>query len=259
VLTSFSAWYLYSVLADDFVVFKSVKYKSKKLTIALPSNDLEQFDHLVGAESNRLMPSGWQLKIILSFSFLSKVRSMDSKSRIICGGDYVRIKHLQSRGYLLSRSDDERESASVVAPLGLLARKSASSKTRTQGLYIGTEATSHIDLDSSSSSNSSEVWQITLDNPYGVGAVTQGAFVRFRSVLSGLYMCIRTQDPADDEILLSTKLGPESVSSSSASDEELILATTDKKDSSSIFQILTFDRKPDSHTRLKNIGKLVYC
>ena len=52
------------VQEGDFVLFKSVKYKGKILTITHPSSDPDKYDHLVGVDKNSHMHSGWQLKSV---------------------------------------------------------------------------------------------------------------------------------------------------------------------------------------------------
>jgi hypothetical protein len=218
-------------------VFKSLRF-SKKLVISLLSPNPDKYDHIVGIDKNKIMSSGWQLKLVSQYTTESKIKQMDSKYREVRGGDYIRLKHLQSKGYLLSCIDDSKESASLVAPLGLLARKAMTTKDNTHNLYIQTRASDRAEEELTS--DSSTIWQITSEmGEFGFGSLAHGSSVRLRNIVSGLYLCIREKEPGDDPLLLHSIL-PEFSSN-------LILATTSKKDESSLFRILSFDNRGRSH------------
>lgn len=224
-------------------MFKSLRY-SKKLLISMLSQNPNKYDHIVGIDKNKIMPSGWQLKVVSQYTTESKIKQMDSKFREVRGGDYIRLKHLQSKGYLLSRVDDSKESASLVAPLGLLARKAMTAKENTHSLYIQNRASDR--TEDELTSDSTTIWQITSEiGEFGFGSLSHGSSVRLRNIVSGLYLCIREKN-MDDDPLLSHSILPEFSPS-------LILATTSDKDENSLFRIFSFDNGGRSHQHSKSV------
>jgi len=196
------------------------------------------------------MPSGWQLKVVLPYISEVKINSLSSKERTLRGGDYIRLKHLQTKGNLLSRLDDSKESASVVAPLGLLARKAMRPNENTHTLYIQTQSNTNMSEDERSAS-ATTVWQITLDSGYGFGMILHGSCIRIRNVLSGLYLCVRNIETGDDVGALLKS----SVQGSLGDASSLVLATTSIKDRSSLFSILSFDSGGRTHANNSLLGK----
>lgn len=237
------------VHSDDFVVFRSVKFKGKQLTVTLPSSDTTRFEHLVGVERNTHMPSGWQLLLVVPHLQEAKVDEVDSKMAPICGGDYLRLRHLQARGVLLARGDDAKEFESVVAPLGLIARKAAQPKDHTHAVFVRPlAAQADDDTDDSSAASGASIWQISCAcSPYGFGAVNSGSAVRLRNMLSGQFICVRTLRSGDADILdqsgveILTAVGGEGAGRDTPGRQRWVVATTSRADRSSLFKIHTLD------------------
>ena len=238
---------------DDFAVFDSVKFRGKQLTVtslsrlgveASSETDTRYTlgDHMVGLSRNKYMKNGWQMIVVSSYIFENKVQSMDSRSRTVCGGDYIRLKHRQSRGVLTSRANYYHELKSAVAPLGLITRKSARARSQTHAVVV---ELNHSEKTMDRYLSGPGVWQIILDSSRnGFGHVMDGSHVRLQNVLSGQLLCIRTfsNKQGDDEFLKSSAY----LNADGSSDTSHILATTDVTDKSSLFKIMSIDTCQDS-------------
>lgn len=118
-----------------------------------------------------------------SFRVLHLRSSALNQARVksILSGDFVRLNHQELEGYLVSRTDDEKELQSVVSPLGRAAMKKNKSRDLTDSVYIRENAKLSGD----------SIFQFLHKDHLNFGPITVSDTIQFRHALTGQYLCLR--------------------------------------------------------------------
>jgi hypothetical protein len=207
------------------------------------------FDALIALGTDAFSKKGWQVLRMSSSSepTVSKANSGDgddfednAEDSSVFGGDFVKFMHQELRGHLICRQDDEKHLKTGINPLGLIVSDMLIDQDRSHGLFVrsGTELTD--------SNNCKSIWQIIPKEGPLLGRLKSGQPVRFRHLLTGLYLCVREVSEEDcDTIRLDSanKHRRRGVvvqeGDDSAGTRAVAIATTSLPSSSTLFNIHT--------------------
>lgn len=227
------------VRINDFIVLKSVQYKTKCLSsFEINTSSPKSYDQLVGLadESIAFSKQGFQL-LMLRAAEIEKDDKEDSNGEkgngdidkknsdgnkglsgadgdtrtIVYTGDYIRISHKEKAGHFITRVDDEDiMSTGVISLLGSICKKQEMSKSEAQAVYVRSfDAQKPLrPCDFPTPATCTGIWQIMpvdLYSDYSLhGPAIYGLKIRLRHTLSGQYLCIRQLTSSDTPALQSS-------------------------------------------------------
>jgi hypothetical protein len=272
--------------SDDFVVLRNTLFKNKYLTSIPPPSSCHHpvaQNHLIGLRRDEaFFKLGWKIRVMLPFN-TSKNQSKDSpidegedgpgkvllsRAVNIEGGMFVRLTHLESNGHFIARYDDNLLLTANMAPLGRFCQQVLDDPSHQVGIFVrghSTESDPH---------SAQSIWQILPVQLNKLGPFHNGDSIRFRHLLTGQYLCVRTVNEERDSVSIRTRSVLKSVDNNqkqpklgkrnsaremTKSGEDLngcdwTVATTSEADSSTLFHILTSDSITDNKDEVTAAG-----